>query len=89
MMEWWNDIRMLCARYLIASESIERSGPVEAAVRSAGYETDEGSSVEEEGEETVGSRPPGYALEKGVEMGPHGYIVCSFSFSLYLSLIAC
>lgn len=55
MMEWWNDIRMLCARYLVASEQIERGGPVQAAVRSAGYvseeeesESEEGSSVEEE-----------------------------------------
>jgi hypothetical protein len=54
MMEWWNDIRMLCARYLVASEQMERSGPVAAAVRAAGYvseeedEEDEGSSVEEE-----------------------------------------
>ncbi|KAL5525859.1 hypothetical protein ACEPAG_7196 [Sanghuangporus baumii] len=57
MMEWWNDIRMLCARYLVASEAMERSGPVEAAVRAAGYvsedeeEEEEGSSVEEEEEE--------------------------------------
>lgn len=57
MMEWWNDIRMLCARYLVASEQMERSGPVAAAVRSAGYvseeedEEDEGSSVEEEDDE--------------------------------------
>lgn len=56
MMEWWNDIRMLCARYLVASESIERSGPVHAAVRAAGYiseeeEEEEGSSVEEEQDE--------------------------------------
>jgi hypothetical protein len=57
MMEWWNDIRMLCARYLVASEQMERSGPVHAAVRSAGYVSeeeevsDEGSSVEEEEEE--------------------------------------
>ncbi|KAH8118154.1 hypothetical protein DFH11DRAFT_1503741 [Phellopilus nigrolimitatus] len=56
MMEWWNDIRMLCARYLVASEHMERSGPVEAAVRAAGYvseeeeEEEEGSSVEEEEE---------------------------------------
>lgn len=56
MMEWWNDIRMLCARYLVASEQMERSGPVAAAVRAAGYtsddeeeeDEDEGSSVEEE-----------------------------------------
>ncbi|KZT06107.1 uncharacterized protein LAESUDRAFT_700998 [Laetiporus sulphureus 93-53] len=57
MMEWWNDIRMLCARYLVASEQMERSGPVAAAVRAAGYaseeemEEEEGSSVEEEREE--------------------------------------
>ncbi|KAF6757005.1 hypothetical protein DFP72DRAFT_1007552 [Ephemerocybe angulata] len=61
MMEWWNDMRMLCARYLVASEALRRSGPVEAAVKSVGYasegedegEFDEGSSVEEEGGEYV------------------------------------
>ncbi|KIJ62998.1 hypothetical protein HYDPIDRAFT_188870 [Hydnomerulius pinastri MD-312] len=60
MMEWWNDVRMLCARYLVASEQMDRGGPVEAAVRSAGYVSeeeeeedgdDEGSSVEEEQED--------------------------------------
>ncbi|KAI0701232.1 hypothetical protein BC835DRAFT_1303818 [Cytidiella melzeri] len=59
MLEWWNDIRMLCARYLVASESVERSGPVQAAVRAAGYASDEeendseeeGSSIEEEQDE--------------------------------------
>ena len=57
-MEWWNDVRMLCARYLVASEQMERSGPVAAVVRAAGYvseeeeeeEEEEGSSVEEEEE---------------------------------------
>ncbi|KAG6880576.1 hypothetical protein C0992_003512, partial [Termitomyces sp. T32_za158] len=45
---------MRCARYLVASEHMERSGPVAAAVRAAGYtsedddELEEGSSVEEE-----------------------------------------
>ncbi|TDL25559.1 hypothetical protein BD410DRAFT_784573 [Rickenella mellea] len=59
MMEWWNDIRMLCARYLVASEQMERSGPIAAAVRSAGYlsedeeEEEEGSSVEEEEEDDM------------------------------------
>lgn len=55
MMEWWNDMRMLCARYLVASEQIERTGPVEHAVRSAGYDdaSEEGSSIEEEEEEEV------------------------------------
>lgn len=50
MMEWWNDIRMLVARYLVASEQIERSGPIAAAVRAAGY-----LSEEEDGEEDEGS----------------------------------
>jgi hypothetical protein len=44
---------VVTARYLVASEQMERSGPVAAAVRAAGYasedeEEDEGSSVEEE-----------------------------------------
>lgn len=48
-------MRMLCARYLVASEQIERTGPVEHAVRSAGYDdaSEEGSSIEEEEEEEV------------------------------------
>ncbi|KAK7441839.1 hypothetical protein VKT23_016500 [Stygiomarasmius scandens] len=77
MMEWWNDIRMLCARYLVASESIERSGPVEAAVRAAGYvseeedeiETDEGSSVEEEEDEEEDDEE----LYEEAEDGPPSY----------------
>jgi len=71
MMEWWHDCRMLVSRYLIASDSMDRSGPVEAAVRAAGYNSsdleggsdeEEGSSVEEEehqeeqrGQEGVGA----------------------------------
>ncbi|KAG5650317.1 hypothetical protein H0H81_012639 [Sphagnurus paluster] len=51
MMEWWNDVRMLCARYLVASEQMERSGPVAAAVRAVGYASEE---EEEEGEEEEG-----------------------------------
>lgn len=56
MMEWWHDCRMLVSRYLIASDTVDRTGPVEAAVRAAGYTSDdvesqEGSSVEEEHEE--------------------------------------
>jgi len=71
-MEWWNDVRMLCARYLVASDALERSGPVAAAVRAAGYlsedeegeEEEEGSSVEEERheaeeDEEEGALPPG------------------------------
>lgn len=49
MMEWWNDIRMLAARYLVASEQIERSGPVAAAVRAVGYLSEEEDEEEEEG----------------------------------------
>lgn len=62
MMEVWNDLRMLVARYLVASEQMEREGPITQAVRSVGYgseeeeeeeeeEEDEGSSVEEAEEE--------------------------------------
>ncbi|KAL1720181.1 hypothetical protein EV715DRAFT_250513 [Schizophyllum commune] len=47
MMEWWNDIRMLCARYLVASEQMERSGPVAAAVRSVGYNSEDEEEEEE------------------------------------------
>ncbi|KAH7867617.1 uncharacterized protein C8R40DRAFT_1064605 [Lentinula edodes] len=50
MMEWWNDIKMLCARYLVASEQVERSGPVEAAVRAVGY-------PEEEDERSLSASP--------------------------------
>ncbi|KAF8657830.1 hypothetical protein AX16_002146 [Volvariella volvacea WC 439] len=72
MMEWWNDIRMLCARYLVASDTVERGGVVDAAVRSVGYpsedeeeileeeeeeEEEEGSSIEEEREEVPGAYP--------------------------------
>ncbi|KAF9049180.1 hypothetical protein BJ165DRAFT_1078754 [Panaeolus papilionaceus] len=50
LMEWWNDIRMLCARYLVASDVVDRKGPVEQAVRSVGY-TEEEMEEEEEFEE--------------------------------------
>lgn len=72
MMEWWNDIRMLCARYLVASEQMERSGPVHAAVRSAGYVSeeeeelsDEGSSVEEDEEDEGLYQDAGADEERG------------------------
>jgi hypothetical protein len=78
MMEWWNDVRMLCARYLVASDSLERSGPVAAAVRAAGYASEEeeegegeGSSVEEErhAEEEEEDLPPGaYIHEEADEI---------------------
>ena len=48
MLEWWNDIKMLCARYLVASEQLERTGPVEAAVKSVGYATEEEEEEEED-----------------------------------------
>ena len=68
MMEWWNDVRMLCERYLVASERIERSGPVAAAVRAAGYlseeegDDDEGSSVEEEQDDGEGEEEMYYEV---------------------------
>jgi hypothetical protein len=43
LMEWWNDVRMLCSRYLVASETVDRQGPVMAAVRAAGYASDDDS----------------------------------------------
>ncbi len=42
MMEWWNHIRMLCARNLVASDALKRSGPVAVAVRTAGHVSEEG-----------------------------------------------
>jgi hypothetical protein len=56
MMEWWNDIRMLCARYLVASQPVMRSGPVEHAVRSVGYAPEDiyGPGEEEEYYEAEG-----------------------------------
>lgn len=81
MMEWWNDVRMLCARYLVASEQIERSGPVEAAVRAAGYlseedDEEEGSSVEEEEEE---ENDMFYPAEDGTEQGDDDAVPPSYS----------
>jgi hypothetical protein len=97
MMEWWNDIRMLCARYLVASEQMERSGPIAAAVRSAGYiseeEEEEGSSIEEENDDDdvdvrpdEDGNPPSYSHpSKGavIEMGPNGYVVSVSTMSTY------
>jgi hypothetical protein len=67
MMEWWNDIRHLSARYLIASEQIERTGPVEAAVRSVGYATEE--EEEEEEEEELETGDEGVHREQGSSVG--------------------
>ncbi|THH00074.1 hypothetical protein EW026_g2384 [Hermanssonia centrifuga] len=83
MMEWWNDVRMLCARYLVASEQMERSGPVAAAVRAVGYASeeeeeeeteDEGSSVEDEREEDEDMYVPARELidePEADESSPH------------------
>ncbi|RSH92712.1 hypothetical protein EHS25_008158 [Saitozyma podzolica] len=51
MMEVWNDLRMLVARYLVASEQMERQGPVAQAVRSVGYRSEDEEEEEEEEEE--------------------------------------
>ena len=94
MMEWWNDIRMLCARYLVASEQMERSGPVAAAVRAAGYvseeesEEEEGSSIEEEEDDYEDAHGASEELPSYVHSSPHehelaaekgGYAVSSLS----------
>ena len=46
---------MLCARYLIASEQFERTGPVERTVKSIGYATEEEEEEEVEGVDREGS----------------------------------
>ncbi|WFC94781.1 hypothetical protein MBRA1_001415 [Malassezia brasiliensis] len=56
LMEWWNDIKQLSKVYLTTSEQMDRSGPVPAAVRAAGYRSedeededeDDGSSIEDD-----------------------------------------
>lgn len=40
MMKWWNNIPMVCARYLVASKQTERSGSV-AAFRAVGCVSDD------------------------------------------------
>jgi len=66
MMEWWNDIRMLCARYLVASEQVDRSGPVEAAVKSAGYNSEEYEEEEEDEEaENTGDEHAVHTADEG------------------------
>lgn len=72
MMEWWNDIRMLCARYLVASDSLERSGPVAAAVRAAGYASEEEEEGEEEGSSVEEERAEHAAEEEDEEVLPPG-----------------
>ena len=49
MMEWWNDIKQLSKVYLTTSEQMDRSGPVPAAVRAAGYrDEDAGGRADDE-----------------------------------------
>ncbi|TYJ52171.1 hypothetical protein B9479_007216 [Cryptococcus floricola] len=83
MMEVWNDLRMLVARYLVASEQMEREGPITQAVRAVGYgdseeeleddeeeEDDEGSSVEEDEEEEL--EDEAHTAEEEVPAYSHG-----------------
>jgi hypothetical protein len=34
---WWNDTRILCARYLVIVGQVERSGPIVAVLGAAVY----------------------------------------------------
>jgi hypothetical protein len=69
MMEWWNDIRMLCARYLVASEKIERPGPVAEVVRAVGYVSGGEEEEEEEGEDSSAEELGGGEEARGDEGG--------------------
>ncbi|KAJ6540570.1 hypothetical protein B0H19DRAFT_332296 [Mycena capillaripes] len=65
MMGWWDDMSTLCARHLVASDQVDRRGPVAAAVRGAGYLSEAtdgaGSSEEDELEYTdAEGGPPSY-----------------------------
>ena len=83
---------MLCARYLVASEQIERDGPVEHAVRSAGYDdaSEDGSSIEEEADQSypetaVVRRLSGYEHDKRYSsIGSRAYAVSRYAFSISL-----
>lgn len=50
LMEWWNDIKQLSKVYLTSSEQMDRSGPVPAAVRYAGYRSEDEDELEDEDE---------------------------------------
>ncbi|KAF8199371.1 hypothetical protein K438DRAFT_2016120 [Mycena galopus ATCC 62051] len=66
MMGWWDEMRTHCARHLVASDQGDRRGPVAAAVRAAGYLSEEtdgvGSSEEDELEyaDAEEGGPPSY-----------------------------
>lgn len=50
LMEWWNDIKQLSKVYLTSSEQMDRSGPVPAAVRYAGYRSEDEEDLEDDEE---------------------------------------
>lgn len=74
MMEVWNDLRMLVARYLVASEQMERDGPVAHAVRSVGYNSAE-EDEEEEGEEDDEEGSSVEAEDDNIEQRAHDAVV--------------
>jgi hypothetical protein len=84
MMEWWNNVRMLCAWYSVASEWMERSGLLAAVVRAAGYII--GSNVQEEDEEGV-SVDNLHNEGTGEDGHPPSYLImlCVHSFVLIVS----
>ncbi|KAJ7107770.1 hypothetical protein C8R44DRAFT_843034 [Mycena epipterygia] len=54
MMGWWDAMSTLCARHLVASDHQgERRGPVAAAVRAAGYLSEETDGVGSSGEDEL------------------------------------
>ncbi|WFD34688.1 hypothetical protein MCUN1_001529 [Malassezia cuniculi] len=55
LMEWWNDIKQLSKVYLTSSEQMDRSGPVPAAVRYAGYRSEDDEELEDDEEEDSSS----------------------------------
>lgn len=71
-MEWWNDMRMLCARYLVASEQVDRTGPVEEAVRSVGYLSGDEEELEDEEEEYLDGEDEDDGEDAYVEGVGHG-----------------
>lgn len=66
LMEWWNDIKQLSKVYLTTSEQLDRSGPVPAAVRAAGYRSEDEDDLEDEDED-------GSSVEGDYEPESRGY----------------
>lgn len=50
-MESWDDVRILCTRYLVPCEQVDRTGPVKEALRSVGYLSGDEEELEEEEED--------------------------------------